>query len=97
MIWKGKEIRTNREFMNDGIDQCHSPEEAREFMKLYFEENPHAYSNIGYMAGYYDREKCERIWDWFQCAHPIFGTSQQCPEQLIKAGMAIAEERNATH
>lgn len=30
-------------------------------------------ANLGYYAGYYDRETRERVERLFKCAHPVFG------------------------
>lgn len=27
--------------------------------------------NLGYYAGYYDSETCERVWRLFKCSHPV--------------------------
>ena len=73
--WRGKTIRTIGDLgdtiisiLDDGTQ-----EEARKFMDAYKNSNPYAESNIGYLAGYYDRETARKIWDWFNCSHPIFG------------------------
>ncbi len=92
MEWKGKELRTNGDLMTDGIEKCNSPEEAKEFMKIYFAENVHAYSNISYLAGYYSEEMKHRIFEWFECAHPIFGTRDPTPEEALNAGKRLAKK-----
>lgn len=61
-------------------------EEAREFMDAYRAETIHAAANIGYMAGYHDPETARTIWDWFECAHPIFGTYVPTHEEAFDAG-----------
>jgi hypothetical protein len=93
MIWKGKELRTIGDLMTYGIDKCDIPEEAKQFMELYSEENPHACSNIGYLAGYYSQEKAKQIFEWFDVSHPIFGRTFPTPEAAFEAGKRIARER----
>ena len=85
MIWKGKELNTIRDLMQHGIDKCGTPEEAKEFMELYFAENVNAYQNIGYLAGYYGHEQAQRIYAWFETSHPIFGTHSPSPEEAFNA------------
>lgn len=63
---------------------------AREFMAAYVAENPHARENVGYLAGYCDAETARRIWDWFECAHPVFGTRVPSEEEAFRAGQELA-------
>ena len=79
--------------MVHGIDKCDTREEAKEFMRLYFAENPHFYANVGYVAGYCSQERMRQIFDWFETAHPIFGTHQPTPEEAFKAGQLMAERK----
>ena len=91
MNWKGHDLETIGDLMTHGIDACETREEAEEFMKAYSAENPHAYANIGYLAGYYGQKDMDRILDWFQTAHPIFGRSHPTPEEAFAAGQKIGE------
>ena len=86
MKWKGKDLNTIGDLMTHGID---TPEEAKEFMRLYEIENPNAKENIGYLAGYYGTEKKHRIFEWFGVLHPIFGLLDQTPEQALQAGIKL--------
>lgn len=88
MIWKGKKLETTEDFMKYGIDACASKEEARVFIRQYVLEDYHARANIGYLAGYYNREDQERIFDWFDVVHPIYGTEQLDSSMMMKIGMA---------
>jgi hypothetical protein len=67
-------------------------EDAERFMRAYRAETPHAAANVGYLAGYQSSERARRIWDWFQCAHPVFGTYIPTPEEAFEAGRKIGEE-----
>lgn len=87
MFWKGKELKTIGDLMDNGIDKCNTVEEAQEFMQKYRDENTHADENIGYLSGYYSTEKMQRIQQWFGVQHPIFGTSIPASNEAIKAGI----------
>jgi hypothetical protein len=43
--------------------------------------------NLGYFAGYYDREIQERVYRLFKTVHPIFGDSTPTLEEAIAAGL----------
>lgn len=43
--------------------------------------------NLGYYAGYYDRETRERVEQLFSCVHPIFG---KATDGVLTAGEALA-------
>lgn len=99
MRWKERELVTLEDLMTHGIEACATKEEAREFMRLLRKEQPHlAAKNIGYLSGYYDRKTQLRIFDWFEVAHPVFGTYAPTPEEALAAGMAqgreLAKERD---
>lgn len=74
MMWNGSPLDTVRDLL-DAVTSVTSREEAERFMAEYRAENEHAGENIGYIAGYCDAETARRIWDWFGCAHPVFGTT----------------------
>ena len=66
-----------------------------EFMAAYFAVNVHAYANVGYVAGYYDRETADRIWRLCKTAHPIFGTREPTFDEAFDAGQRMAKEPRA--
>lgn len=90
MVWKGIEVVTIRDLAY-AIEACESREEAQEFMRLYREETEHADANVGYMSGYYTPETADRIRDWFDVEHPIFGKRSPTPEQAFEAGRIWGE------
>ena len=92
MIWKGKKLKTYGDIGN-ALKEFKSPEEAREFMRLYSETTPHAYANVGYITGYFDGETAARLQEWCQTSHPIFGRTRPTPEQAIEAGKKLGRER----
>lgn len=51
-------------------------------------------SNIGYYAGYYDSEIASRVYELFNCKHPIFGDVKNwpTPEEAFEMGKKYAEE-----
>jgi hypothetical protein len=92
MIWNGHELKTVGDIMTHGIDACRTREEAQAFILAYEAENPHARDNVGYLAGYYSREKANQIYEWFGVSHPIFGYREPTPEEAFYAGMKLAED-----
>lgn len=46
--------------------------------------------NLGYMTGYGDSETAQRIFTFFDCQHPYFGTSRPSTEEALAAGKAAA-------
>lgn len=92
MIWRDEELVTIGDLASAvlAIASNGTREEAREFMAAYRAESVHAAANVGYIAGYYGRTTAERIWDWFECAHPIFGTYAPTPEEAFEAGQRLA-------
>jgi hypothetical protein len=91
MFWKGKELKTIEDLMLRGIDQCNNKEEAQQFILQYVEENIHARENIGYLAGYYDRDDQARIFDWFDVCHPIYGRNPLPTKIMMEMGMRMGE------
>lgn len=90
MLWHGSDIQTTGEIL-DAVLACKSQEEAEEFMALYSVESEHAKENIGYMAGYCSHEDSQRIYDWFDCQHPIFGTTAPTAEEAFNVGIKLGE------
>jgi hypothetical protein len=76
MEWNGKHLETIGDLGDAvvAIARDGTREDAQRFMAAYRAETPHAATNVGYMAGYHDSDTARRIWDWFECAHPVFGT-----------------------
>lgn len=50
-------------------------------------------SNLGYMAGYYDRSVSEKVWKLFGAEHPVFGPPDKAvklsPENCARLGMEL--------
>ncbi len=62
-----------------------SIEEATEIQK----------ANLGYFAGYYDRETMMRVQRLFSCQHPIFGSVIPSVEEAFEMGKKfVKKERN---
>lgn len=78
--------------MEYGIDKCDSKLEALEFMRLLRLEKPSADSDIGYLSGYYSAEQSEKIKDWFEVSHPIFGRGPTTPEIAFARGVAMGKK-----
>jgi len=63
-FWRGMEILSSYE-LEQVVGQIETPEEAQEFLKLYREYTPHADRNIAYVAGRFDYEKMNKIYQLF--------------------------------
>lgn len=90
MNWRGQTLTTIGDILNV-ITAIASREDAQEFMRIYSSENSHAKENIGYIAGYCSREQADRIYDWFDCEHPVFGKKEPTFEEAFSAGMKLGE------
>jgi hypothetical protein len=92
MEWNGKQLETIGDLGNAiaAIVRDGTREDAQQFMAAYRAETPHAATNVGYMAGYHDADTARRIWDWFECAHPVFGTYIPTAEEAFAAGQRLA-------
>lgn len=44
------------------------------YKKTYADSLKIQMENVGYYAGYYDREVAKNVYEWLGAAHPIFGT-----------------------
>jgi transcriptional regulator with XRE-family HTH domain len=89
MEWNGQQLGSFGDLL-DAVCAVESREDAHRFMAAYRAETPHAASNVGYLAGYCDSETARRIWDWFECAHPIFGTRIPTADEAFSAGQRLA-------
>lgn len=73
MFWKDKEIVTIEHAMN-ALRDITTKEEAAEFLRLSRAENPeHADANIGYLFGYFNRDRWKELSELFGILHPVFG------------------------
>lgn len=91
--WKGKRLSTVPEIIDTGL-KIKDPERQKEFVDLVETScGPHALSNVGYFAGYYDTEKAKQILKVFRTHHPIFG--KEWPDKPVDAfamGVAMGEK-----
>lgn len=46
--------------------------------------------NLGYYAGYYDRETMSRVNKLFRTTHPVFGDTQPTVEEALETGRKMA-------
>lgn len=89
--WKGKLIET----IGDLGSACAALENAKEggeFFAAYLAVNVHAASNIGYVAGYFNRETMRRIHEYTGTTHPIFGRHEPTPEEAFELGKRMAAD-----
>jgi len=53
-------------------------------------------ANLGYYAGYYDKETRLRVEKLFNCAHPVFGSATNgvpTAKEALEAGKSLAEAK----
>jgi hypothetical protein len=80
--------------------EINEPEEAEKYFEAYVawlmkrwniareEAEANARSNLGYFAGYYDRETMERVARLFGAEHPIFGGAKAVSaEEAFQLGL----------
>lgn len=94
MMWKGKELTKMIEVFEAALE-CKNKKEASEFLQTYVRSGVTedvAKSNLGYFAGYYDKETSKKIYDLFGAAHPIFGQTWPTPEEAFKMGVKLGEK-----
>ena len=86
MIYEGKKLNTIMEVFDEAL-RCAktNKDKASDFFKSYVESilnannvtydeaEKIAKSNLGYFAGYCDKETIDIIYKTYQCSHPIFG------------------------
>ena len=58
MIYRGKEYKTYPEIIDYALSLKGKKQTA--FVRAYLKTGPHAASNIGYFAGYYDHKKAQK-------------------------------------
>jgi hypothetical protein len=82
LIWEGQELvtygdigRAIERIITDG-----TKDDAKRFIDACEAVNPHARKNVGYLFGYYGAENMKKIWDWFECSHPMFGRIVPTPK-----------------
>ena len=90
MNFKGCELRTLREIIDFGL-AIKDETEQKEFVKEVRLSGPFALQNVGYFAGYYDRETKHKIFKVFGTAHPIFGTHDVDSDEAFAAGKLIGK------
>ena len=105
MIYKGEELNTIGDIFNKALSfaKYHDKEGANNFLKAYasyiYNENSDvksfdealqmAKNNLGYFAGYYDKQTCDLIYETYVTEHPIFGKNPfgVSPEDAFLAGL----------
>ena len=107
MIYEGKELNTIGEVFNEALHYAKTDKnKASDFFKAYIEyilntnDKVNTYaeaeeiakSNLGYFAGYYNRETIDIIYKTYQCSHPIFGDKPYdvSPQEAFEKGMERA-------
>ncbi len=91
LIWKGKELKTMGEVC-DAVTAVSSKLEALEFMDAYRKISPHADANIGFASGFFDSATMEKVQDWFEVSHPVFGRGPVGGEVAFAKGLAAGRE-----
>jgi hypothetical protein len=52
-------------------------------------------SNIGYNTGYGDNELGDKVMEFYECEHPIFGKTHPTPEEALRMGIELGEKMRA--
>lgn len=110
MIWEGKELVTFGDIGDAAVKIAKSQdrEKAKKFLQAHADalaekgkltpgQDPFevAASNIGYWAGYMDRETMELMWEIFDVDHPMFGrkvpTAIEAFEMGVERGLSSSE------
>lgn len=88
MIWKNRTLSTIGDLMN-AISPIDTDEEAAEFMAAYrsAEGEEVADANIGYLSGYFSRDRMREIQQRFGVTHPVFGTDTPTAEEALAKGI----------
>ena len=66
--------------------------EQKELVEALLALGPHARENIGYLSGYFPREKADRILALFATEHPIFGKGHPTAEEAFAMGQAFGKK-----
>ena len=105
MIYEGKALNTIGEVFNEALHYAKTDKnKASNFFKAYVEHilNTNAIiydeaeriakSNLGYFAGYCNKETIDIIYETYQCSHPIFGDKPYdvSPQEAFEKGMERA-------
>jgi hypothetical protein len=93
-VWRGKKLVSYGDII-DAVSAIHDKETAEEFFEEYVASGVRrdtARQNIGYLAGYLDRDTARRVFDLFETTHPVFGRSFPSPEKAFEMGKEMAEQ-----
>jgi hypothetical protein len=98
MIWKDKEIKTIDDAMT-ALRDIHTKEEAAEYLRLARLEGPYADENIGYLFGYFNRDRWKELSELFGILHPVFGdrynlTDDEILQMGIERGKKIKQKHD---
>lgn len=91
MYWNGRNLDTYEDLFHI-VNNINSKEEAQEFLAAYRQVNSSAEEVIGWMIGDVDRELGNKIIEWFECEHPLFGKIFPTPEEALKKGIEAGVE-----
>lgn len=109
MVYKGKELKTVGEIFDEALriaktgDQNEADNFAKEYASYCAEANGITFeegmnivkSNLGYFAGYFNRETCDIIYKTYKCTHPVFNCNpfDVSPEDAFNAGYNRATKK----
>lgn len=87
MLWKGKEIKTIQDAM-DALRDIHTKEDAQEYLRLARLDGEFADQNIGYLFGYFNRDRWKELSELFGILHPVFGDQYNLTDdEILQMGM----------
>jgi hypothetical protein len=94
MKWKGKKLESMGDVMEAvaAIANQGDKKEADDFLREYLKETPHARSNIGYGAGYYNEQTFYKIIQLFEVSHPVFGKTLPKADEAFSMGLKMGKQ-----
>lgn len=66
--------------------------EQKELVEALLARGEHARENLGYLTGYFDRERAHKLLTLFDTEHPVFGRRDPSAEEAFQAGVALGKK-----
>ena len=92
--WRGHNVETFRDInrLLADIAVKGSQADADDLIETLEAANPRARDNIGYLAGYFDRDTGDKILKLFHTRHPVFGNQMPGASDVFALGQRIATQ-----
>lgn len=96
--WKGQRLSKGPDIIKAAL-QITEESERQLLLTEVRKCGPHAISNFGYFAGYYDKDEAKKILTFFETTHPVFGPSWPdvpvSPDDAFKMGQEWAKKKKS--